>query len=259
MLLCILTDFLTGLVNSVRIDLFLMAFKNNKFKKLIFKLFFYNFIMYFLPFLIFKLIYYFYDIFYYSNLIMYPITIFSQIFHLFHFIELINILCAQNFTNSRIISKIDLITFIIIVSLYQFTIYILTLFVYLMIYDKSYFLYLIINFVILSIYHSFYCFNNLWQFKKKKIASRINIIENIWPYFIGYGTIASIIHINNNNSLMSGLYNMYLTTLLTFPFLKKSTFSLRKKYPAISLNFISHMTNIIFVLSKKILNFIYNT
>lgn len=270
MIFYIVSDFIKGLLHSIRIDLLIQQlYHNPKLRKLILKIYLYNLIMHLFPLSLSLLFYWLFDISLIKilSIFVYPINIFSILFHLLHHMDLLNMVCIYGSKSSNSIGPFDLFGLSVVVSIYQLVIYFTIATVNLFFYDKFYLLMYCFNFIILTIYHSFYCFNNLWQYKKIKISHRIDIHEKLWPYYIGYGTIATIIYLNvnyyRNESFkldylfFLGIYNMYITILLSIPFLIKTEYPKQNMlYFNINLSIFSYIFRTIYSSMKRILIFI---
>jgi hypothetical protein len=254
----ILIDFLKGLTNSARFDYFLKPISENlKLRRLVIKICKYNFFLHFLP----SIILYFVGWLFNTNMmpimnvIVYPINIFSSLFHLLHYFDLVNMVCFYSIKTSKSAPVLDMLSLTITLTIYQLVIYLTTTLVNLMFHDRLYLLALCLNFVILTIYHSFYCFNNLWQYKKIDMFYRIDMHEKIWPYYIGYGVISTIIYLHIDNPYMLSFYNLYMALLISLPFLLEVKYPKKiMDYPSINLTIFSYIIGFVFVISKYILS-----
>ena len=95
------------------------------------------------------------------------------------------------------------------------------------------------------------CFNNLWQHKKLSINCRIDMHEKLWPYYIGYGTIATIIYQYAETQYIYGLYNIYMAILISIPFLIEPIYPKKQiQYPSINLKFFSYIMKFVFNITK---------
>ena len=187
-------------------------------------------------------------------IVNYPINIFSALFHLLHLRDLISIICTYSPKKLKSTITFNPISLAITMSMYQLTINLTTSIINLIFYDKFYLLAILLNFIILTVYYSFYCFNNLWQYNKKEMFYRIDMHEKLWPYYCGFGTIATIIYFNVANPYILGLYNMYMCLITTLPFLLTIRYpNADIKYPQINLTIFSYITNSMFIISKSVL------
>ena len=256
----ILVDFIEGFSDSLRLNLLLKPINEDpKLKKLIVKICKYNFLMHFLPIIFFKFIGSILKINLMTilDIINYPLNIFSLFFHLLHYFDLVNMMCTNNAKISKSVSLLDLLSITITMTIYQSVMYITTTLINLVFYERLYLFAILINFFILTIYHSFYCFNNLWQFKKIDMIYRIDIHEKLWPYYIGYGILPTIIYLYSSNSYIFGIYNLYMTLLISLPFLLKIKYPKNNmNYPPINLTIFSYITSFVFMISKKILSMV---
>ena len=118
-------------------------------------------------------------------------------------------------------------------------------------------LYLIINICELTIYHSFYCFNNLWQCERKLIKSRIIQYEKLWPYYMGYGFVAALIYCMTHKMIWVGVYNIYMSYLIMVPFIIQKYQPCENSYPKINMHIFVILTNNFFNIGKYVLVKIY--
>ncbi len=249
-------DFINGLITSLHIDLIVEQFYNNiRFRLLLFRIIKYNIVMYLIPFIIGYFLEYWFGVLLTGllNILMYPINIFSAVFHLLHYVDLINIISVKVFkisTNNQ--DVLDLMSVSILMFIYQFVIF-LTTHVINLIFGEYYFVAFLLNLFTLSIYHSFYCFNNLWHYQKIKIAYRIDMYEKMWPYYIGYGTIATFLYLCIKNPIVLFLYNLYMTFIVSIPFIINPLYPKKNMpYPKINLKIFTYAIQFIFILAKKI-------
>ncbi|AYV85603.1 MAG: putative etoposide-induced protein 2.4 [Satyrvirus sp.] len=246
-----LQDFTEGLFNSLRIDKIIRpVYYNLSLRKLLLKICKYNLVMHILPALIL--------IFFNGRLlypIIYAINIFSIMFHLLHYMDLTNIMSGYIVKSSKNIGKIEIISLAITMSIYQLVMYLTTTIIFLIFHDRMYWVSVCLNFFITTIYHSFYCYNNLWHCKKMQLAHRINIHEKMWPYYLGYGTFATIIYTYTDNLYVLVLYNLYLCLVIMLPFIMEIKYPRKEQtYPQINLFIFSYITGWIFNISKYITN-----
>lgn len=223
----IIRDIFRGFVDSIRIDLFISHSTNNEkciriFKKIIK----HNLLLHILPILLVNLIYYFFDYSLYVILfyINYILILCSVFLHVVSFIELARIFNTVNrmkqIKSDKNATFTDMITIIIMMAIYQLVVYASTgLISFVMEDNKLYPLGIFLNFIILTVYHSLYSYNNLWQKHGATIINRITSHEVRWPYFLGYGLIATIIYGYSTNPYIMVIYNMYMATLISIPLL----------------------------------------
>lgn len=256
----ILEDFGVGIFNSVKINsLFKITMENIKIQRLIYKICMYNFLLHFLPTIIFNALEIITGISFvtFLNIINYPIGVFSALFHLFHYIELIDNVSNYMPKTSNTINAIDSITLAITMSIYQIIIYLTTTFINFIMHDRLYFLAIFLNFFILTIYHSFYCFNNLWQYRKIDMIYRIDMYEKLWPYYTGYGFFSTILYLYSNNMFVLGTYNIYIAILISLPFLLDRKYPTEKMpYPKINLIIFSNIIGYLFKIIKNWTNYL---
>lgn len=261
----ILNDIFDGFKNSLRIDLLISPIiKVPKLEGLIIKIIKYNFILHILPSIFFRVINIIINTIcvvnldFMINIITSSLNIFSSFFHLLHYMDLINIVSKNASKVNKNGKTIDFISLAITMSLYQIIMYMTTNFVYFIFSEKFYYLSLIINFFILSIYHSFYCFNNLWQFMGIDIFYRIDIHERLWAYYLGYGILATIISLFLKNQIFTAIYNIYMIIIISIPFLVDIKYPNLKEYtyPRINLFVFSYVLGFFYYFLKNVINYI---
>lgn len=257
----ILLDFLKGVFASLRFDCFLpQIWSDQKLWNLLFKICKYNFLLHFLPSIIVEMIslilgYSLEFILYY---IAYPINFFSIFFHLLYYTDLVNVISIRAAKTSNTIGALDMVSLTLTMSIYNIVIYLSSTVVNYLLFTKYYFFSIILNFLMLSIYHSIYCFNNLWQYKKINMNYRIDMHEKLWPYYIGYGTLSTIMYFYLDNQFIYGLYNIYTAVIISIPFLIDPVYPNKHiQYPNINLIFFSYITKFIFNITKIALKTIY--
>lgn len=249
MLYYILSDFINGFFDSLRFNLFFKQILSNiKFRKLFYKLIVYNLFLYVLPLLITDILYQLTNFSLHNILyfLYYPINIFSAIFHVIHFVDLINIISSNKSKTNQMIPVVDMIALAVTMTIYQLVIYLTTELINFIFHSRIYLIAISLNFFILTIYHSFYYFNNLWQYFRIGMFRRIDIHEKLWPYYMGYGTVITLIYYRINYSYMMAVYNIYSMALLSFPFLFKTKFPHDSLYPKINLTIFSYFIGWIF-------------
>jgi len=254
-------DFFSGITNSIRFDIYIKSLlRNPRLQKLTIKILKYNAVMHFLPFLFFYLIGWSLniDIMYIGYYLSLPINIFSVLFHLLHYIDLVNMVCMYSLKTSKTSTALDAVSLTITMSIYQLVIYLTTSIINLIFNGRMRLVAIMINFIILTIYHSFYCYNNLWQYKKIDMLYRIDMHEKLWPYYIGYGIVPTIIYLYNYNPLVLGLYNLYMILIISLPFMIKIKYPKNEMpYPKINLKIFSYFTGLVVELTKIILKKIF--
>ena len=254
----ILKDYFIGLLFSIRFDIMFKPLMNNiKLRKLIFKIIKYNILFHFVPFVLINIIERFIEIdLMFLTVIVAIITYFiSSIFHVLHFIDLINAVnvYARSTANSASIS--ELISLAIMMAMYQTMI---TLTVVILDYVTSDLIWIpmfIIKVIILSVYHSFYCYNNLWQYKKIGMILRVDMHEKLWPYYVGYGTFATLIYIFTNHPITFCFYNIYNIVIISIPFMIEPKYPPSEpKYPSINLKIFARAVTFIWSHIQKLRN-----
>jgi hypothetical protein len=254
-------DFFCGITNSIRFDLYVKALMNNqRLQKLTFKIIKYNTLMHFLPYILSYLFYRYtgLNFMFILDILIYPINIFSILFHLLHYIDLVNMVCIYSSKNFRIDNTENGLTLAITMFIYQLVIYLTTSIISIIFNGRMHMIAILINFTILTIYHSFYCFNNLWQYKKVGMFHRIDMHEKLWPYYVGYGIFTTIIYLHIKNPIMLGIYNLYMVLLISVPFMIKTRYpNSVMSYPKINLKIFSYMTSLTLDVTKFIIRNIF--
>lgn len=261
MIRSIFKDFKQGLVDSIRIDLFLeLLCKNGKLRGIFFEIFKINLLIYVIPTLLFNVISHMTEIKKNEsivNIIYYPINIIGIFYYLLRHIDIVNIMGEYDQKATKKLDLPNLITLTIIISIYQFSIYFTIILINLIIYDRNKIVYFVVNFIILTIYHSFYLFNNMWHQKRIDIAHRISIYEKLWPYYMGFGTISTILYLNIHSPITLVSYNLYMIFAISIPFLvKEKVYDENNDYPRINLVIFSYILYTIYNSTKKICKFI---
>ena len=242
----ILLDFLKGIITSCKINVFAKnMYYDPKLFRLVKKIIKYNIMMHLLPIMLVQLVWYLtgFSIESVLTIIAIPTSIFNTLFHLLHYMDLVNIVSTYSSKSKSGLQQLELTSLAVTMSIYQIVIYLTTSLVNLLFYDKFYFISIFINFVILAVYHSFYCYNNLWQYHKIDIAYRIDMHEKLWPYYLGYGTISTIIYLFSSKQYVMGIYNIYLVFGITLPFLLTTKYPKKEiQYPHIKMRIFSYIT-----------------
>ena len=98
----------------------------------------------------------------------------------------------------------------------------------------------IFGIAMIMLYHSMCSFSYLFQFNKIDMNERITYYEKYWAYYLGYGTVATIIYYNSTNFVLNGIYNTYLIVLIVNSFsIKNTMYDTNPTYNKINLNFIT--------------------
>lgn len=250
----IVRDYFSGLLFSCRFDLLLRkAYYNKKILCLIFKIVAYNFLLHIIPTILVEPFRHLFYISLFFNIINFQINLVSVLFHLIHYLDLLNIISTYSGRTDNVSPPLETMSTVITMSLYKFTIYLTTLLVNLILHERFFFVATCLNFVILEFYHSFYCYNNWWQHRRIRMRRRVDICEKMWPFYLGYGTFASIIYFYTSTPQFTGLYNLYITFLISNPFLMETKhWDISPSYPSINLSFFSYLTKFLFFLAKII-------
>jgi hypothetical protein len=262
----IIHDFLDGLLTSIRFDYVFNRINSDiKLKNIFYKIIRYNAFMHLVPYLLIWIIESLLDVkldILHSGIYL-TISLIAALFQILHFLDITNIVSVYvkqiNYQTSNT-HLFDPLSMTLTMSVYQFAIYLMSCFISLIFDKNTFFGYLanVIVFAIYTLYHSFYAFNNLWQHKKIDIYYRIDIFQKLWPYYIGYGTLSSIL------LMMSGIeypfntfiYHSYLLLLVMIPFCMPS---IKNRYPKksityfeIDLSFFSYLTRLLLRIISKI-------
>lgn len=249
----IIRDFIFGVYDSFQIvEFFLLLITNIKILKILSKIFLFNIIVYIIPGIIFYNVYLYFVIY----VILKILSVFSSIIHTLYHIDIANII-NQLVIIKKKISGIEIISLSITMFIYQFVMYISLHIVNFLFYEKMYYLSIFMNIGILMIYHSFYCFNNLWQCQRKLIKDRIAQYEKLWPYYIGFGLIGTLIYCGTHKMVWFGVYNIYMSYLIIVPFLVSEYQPQEINYPSINMNILIYLTDNLFSVLKCIFLNIY--
>lgn len=257
----IFIDFCKGVLLSMRFDYFVQQmWSDAKLWNLMLKICKYNFLLHILPSIIVELVNFLtgYSLEIILNVIAYPINIFSIFFHLLHYTDLVNMIstCASKTANS--VAPLNMVSLALTMTIYNVVIYLSSTVINYLLFTNFYFMAICLNFAMLSIYHSMYCFNNLWQYKKINMNYRIDMHEKLWPYYMGYGTLATIMYFYLDNVIIYGLYNIYIALAISVPFLTNPIYPKKQmEYPSINLIFFSYVTKFVFNLTKISLKSLY--
>lgn len=236
----IFKDFLIGLIDSLRIQSLYRLFHIVKFKKAIKKIIMTNMI------LLLHLIIPNTGIFYVLKLIVQQ---FILLLHSLYYMDLVNSLSRKK--NSTV-SFIDSIIGNICLHIILMILYLSTCIIKYIFQDRLWFLVSVFNIIIMSIYHSCYCYNTYWYSLQISLSNRIAIHELRWPYFVGYGILPSLIYMYTYN--IWPIYNIYIACLLSVPFNNRFTYPKKenKSYARINLSIFVNMVTIIIKLIKSI-------
>jgi hypothetical protein len=205
-----------------------------------------------------------YDLSYIWNLLSFLLGIIGGVLNTVNYIELINLVSEksvnkipQNKSKCDESSLVENVIMGLSMTFYQIAIY-ATIYGINFFIPNYYLLSMVIKYLMLCVYHSFYCFNNLWQYMKIDMHKRIDIHERVWPYYVSYGNLLTILYLCSNNSLCSFMYGSLTPILISTPFLEKALLPLKyHKYPKINLFIFSYIMNIIVHVSKLILKMIF--
>lgn len=279
-------DFREGFVASIRVDLLYKQTKDNRaFRNLVWKLIKYNLLFHIVPWLTANLLEEvvgpsIWSVWEVVDLIL---NVVSYLFHMLHWIDLIFITSTSSATIYKNIDYLDSVSMAFTMMCYQFSVmlgvYLMNflLFMYptlpimyatnflfarypmIVISTVSQFLlgsceimqYLVYIFA-LSLYHSFYCYNNLWQHHKLDIGQRINFHEKMWGYFSGFGLISTLIYVLPITSpIATVVYHMYMIIVISMPFIVKIPNPNKPQtYPHLPLGIFSVFIRYLFLIVK---------
>jgi hypothetical protein len=169
-----------------------------------------------------------------GGLVIYALKIINGVFIFLSTAEFIGTIDIVD--NNKKGTVIDIVSTIMTMSIYQLSMMLLVNFINYVLFSTAS---IVINFFILTIYHSFYAYNNLWQKKGIKISARVNIYECRWAYYAGLGILPTIIYLNSYNIYIASLYNLYLFLLIMVPFYVKEPAILI--YPKINLKVFTYV------------------
>jgi hypothetical protein len=263
----IIKDTSYGIIDSARLDIFAFSsYSNSKCLKIILKILKYNLCLHILPTFLANLLTNFFQVsfqvlFYYLN---FPLMLTSIFLHTVAYIELANalgtVVSAKKFRKVKPnVTFSDSITVVIMMAIYQLVVFFSTKIISLVLGNTFYMLGLLINFIILTIYHSLYAYNNLWQVLCIDINQRITIHEKRWAYFLGYGLPATVLYALASDGYIMAIYNIYIGIILSIPLLMKFDydfyFGQNIPYFKIDLSLFSVLIMWVFKLVKKIFNF----
>lgn len=257
MYIAILREIIYGLFTSLRIDLLIkVIIENVKIRNHVMKIIKFNFLVYIVPSMILYLINSFTGISFSTiiNILYYPLDLLSVLFHAFNYILLINNICEYTPKLNASSGAFATISSAITMSIYSMIIYLINGIICHIFSTNLYFISVILNLFLLTFYHSFYCFNNLWQYQKLDMSIRIDIHERIWPYYIGYGMLSSFIFMLTEIPYITGLYNIYITLLISIPFLIETRYPRsHDRYPRMNLSVFAYIMRLIVDLTKLII------
>lgn len=208
----ITNDFILGLGDSLRLFQIISAIYGNYrlvrlVKSAIKYIFLFSLVMYFIPSLscIFTLIYNF--------------------FQILSILDILNTLSSIHIKNCKK-NPWDNASEALTMTIYIYFIYFITFMVDYILCTHFYYTSIVIKTFLLCMYHSFLAFNNLWHADgKTTIAKRLDHLEGLWPYYIGYGLIATVLYCYQSNVVIFFVYNCYNILMMI------NVFYLNKKHP----------------------------
>lgn len=181
-------------------------------------------------------------LFFITGIALWIMPIFLTGLNLLHYVDLINqISCVKKTPRPKSKSNVAFGCFsaAIIMGFYQMVIFSLVNVVDYGLHERFHVLGLAIKFGVLTIYHSMYCFNNLWQYRDIDLACRVEMHEKFWPYYMGFGSCASLLYMMSYELI----YDIYFLMLVALPFLTRTKYPHRiTLYPAINLKIFADCT-----------------
>ena len=251
-------DFVQGIMDSVRIDLIAeQIISNNKIKDNFVKICKWNLMLYIFTLVVCDIIEFVTSISIHAirNYVLYPIDIISVFFHFIYIYEIVEVMCFSRKILPLTSVPTNVFVISITTSIYGFFVYVSTKIIGYIFSNNLYLISLIIKFLILTYYHSFYSFNNIWKCDYIDLLYRIDIHEKLWPYYIGFGLFPTILYLSTENMYVLSVYNIYTSMSVIIPFLIKEKYPPNiELYPSINLHIFSYFTRFIFGIFKKLIN-----
>lgn len=155
---------------------------------------------------------------------------------LIHVIKYFDIVCSMSSTNKKSSKKYDgkeLVSLGILMAIYQIVVQLVI--------GVTNYVFWPGSILLLFLYHSLYCFNNLWQCQGIPIPNRIKRLETMWAYYAGYSTIATILYLFSDNLLVAMTYNIFFALNIATAFVIDDH-KVHKRYPSINLSLFSYFT-----------------
>ena len=211
MIIEVIKDFLDGMKTSFSIrSVVVLYYNDEKFKKIVNNIIWWNIVLHVFPILFFNIFTYLVniDLNIMRIFIKYILGTTSFFIHLLKYIDLMNCISSKK---NKINTRMTLFSTISTSITMTFYISILTIISELVKYltqENFYYIGIIFNFVFLNVYHSFYCYNNLWQTYGIILENRIVIHELFWPYYLGYGLIITILYMFISIDFILPIYNI---------------------------------------------------
>ena len=221
-------DWYRGVIDSMRIDKVILLVIKPPFRSHFYHILIANTILYLIPYLLFGELH---------PLITTIINTASIIFHIFKYFDLVCVAVHLNRSYTKIYDGTEMLSLGLLMAIYQ-TVISLSLFI------VSLVIYFPVEPLILLYYHSFYCFNNLWQCQGIPVSEREKRIERLWGYYSGFATISTVLYLLSNNLLICAIYNIYLSCNILTVFVIKS-YPSHNNYPSINLSIFSWITKVI--------------
>lgn len=257
----IINDFLKGISDSIKLNYLTRAVKKDQnIRNIIKSIIRFNAAVYFLPHIILGSIGFLINVNLTFTLcyLMYPLGLVSMLVHTNLYTKLLHGLTVVAKIENK--SFLDLVSFTLTMMIYHLAIYLTTFFAYIIFNPKLHFIIDLLVVFVLVIYHSYDCFNILWYCKKINLGEMVNLCEQSWPYYMGYGMIATMLYLFKFHPVINGLYNLYMALILSIPFLCKDTYPKKKpSYPKINLSIFSKVTGYLTNMAKITATNIYNS
>lgn len=136
-------------------------------------------------------------------------TLTYNLLQILFLLDIINTLSSIYKKNEPDTSILDNISVALTMTIYVYLIYFITFLIDVILYHRFYYASIFLKTFLLCMYHSFLAFNNIWHTNGISMKRRIDHLERLWPYYIGYGLVASIIYWYQAYPSMFLLYNTY--------------------------------------------------
>lgn len=225
-------DYLAGLKDSLAFDKFLIACKNPNLFKHIKSIIGFNACLYVVPWLLF------------GNILPTFINVIATAIHVVKYFDLVSVMKDYNSNQAKVYSTEELLSMALLMLIYQLVVQVL-------VYGISA-IFWPLSIPVLLFYHSFYCFNNLWQCQGIPLATRSRRMETMWPYYAGYSTISTVLYLLSNKLLFSGAYNIFFAMNICLVYLTKP-YKSDCQYVPINLSIFSYLTRLVVRVVAKIL------
>lgn len=224
-------DWLMGIKDSLSIDKILIH-RTQRINKHMYEILICNLVLYVLPYIVF------------GNslaIIIHPI---GTLVHFVKYFDLVGASSTLNLDNTLLFDGTDLLSLALLMIIYQIIVQVSVSIIWMMFRPLA--------FAILLFYHSFYCFNNIWQCQGVPLATRTKRIELRWAYYGGYATLVTVLYVWSNNLIICAIYNIVFACNIIIAFISKPPTD--KQYVPLNLSMFSYLTRISVHLVTKMLN-----